>query len=68
MVAVAMQSCIAYRFVGHGAEGIDDFKTFPTDTIHAPEKAFEFAVAERSLLDTLRIRAYNHAPMTLWWS
>lgn len=66
VVAVAMQSCIAYRFVGHGAEGIDDFKTFPTDTIHAPEKAFEFAVAESSVLDTLRLKvARIEEPLTL---
>lgn len=64
-LAVAMQSCIAYRFVGHGAEGIDDFKTFPTDTIRPATEPFEFVVAESSLLDTLRIRAYNHTPMTL---
>lgn len=63
--AVAMQSCIAYRFVGHGAEGIDDFKTFPTDTIRPAVEPFRFAEAESSVLDTLRIRAYAQEPMTL---
>ena len=46
LLAVAMQSCIAYRFLGHGAEGIDDFETFPTDTIHASGEPFRFAVGE----------------------
>ena len=66
LLAVVMQSCIAYRFVGHGAEGIDDFKTFPTDTIHAAESPFRFAVAESSVLDTLRLKvARCEEPLTL---
>lgn len=54
-VLLLMHSCIAWRFIGHGAEGIDDFKTFPTDTIHAPKHSFTFAKAEHSVLDTLRL-------------
>lgn len=66
VVVLAMQSCIAYRFVGHGAEGIDDFETFPTDTIHAPETPFRFAKAACPLLDTLRLQvARVDEPLTL---
>lgn len=66
LLAVAMQSCIAYRFLGHGAEGIDDFETFPTDTIHASDEPFRFAVGECPLLDTLRLEvARVEEPLTL---
>lgn len=66
LVALAMQSCVAYRFLGHGAEGIDDFETFPTDTIHAPAEPFRFAVAPFSVLDTLRLKvARLEEPLTL---
>ncbi len=66
LVAWLATSCIAWRFVGHGAEGIDDFKTFPTDTVHAPQTAFAFAKAEGSVLDTLRLTvARCNEPITL---
>ena len=65
-VLLLMHSCIAWRFIGHGAEGIDDFKTFPTDTIHAPATPFAFAKAEHSVLDTLRLAvACCKTPLTL---
>lgn len=66
LLAVVMQSCIAYRFVGHGAEGIDDFETFPTDTIHASEEPFRFVKGECPMLDTLRLKvARLEEPLTL---
>jgi hypothetical protein len=65
-VLLLMHSCIAWRFIGHGTEGIDDFKTFPTDTIHAPATPFAFAKAERSVLDTLRLAVERcKEPLTL---
>ncbi|MBR5464388.1 MAG: serine hydrolase [Alistipes sp.] len=66
VLMASMQSCIAYRFVKYGTEGIDDFKTFPIDTIHAAESPFRFAVAESSVLDTLRLKvARCEEPLTL---
>ena len=64
-VLLAMNSCVAWRFIGHGAEGIDDFETFPTDTVKGSDEPFRFARAERSLLDTLRVGHYQKEPMTL---
>lgn len=65
-VLLVMHSCIAWRYIGHGTEGIDDFKTFPTDTIHAPKHSFTFAKAERSVLDTLRLPVERcKEPLTL---
>ena len=65
-VLLVMHSCIAWRYIGHGTEGIDDFKTFPTDTIHAPKHSFAFAKAERSVLDTLRLPVERcKEPLTL---
>ena len=61
-----MQGCIAWRFVGHGAEGIDDYKTFPTDTVLKAEgEPFRFAKVEHSLLDTLQLQANKQALLTL---
>lgn len=65
-VAAIFSSCIAWRFVGHGTEGIDDFKTFPTDTVRpADHEPFLFAKVEHSVLDTLHLAVYNKTPMTL---
>ncbi len=65
-VLLAMQSCIAWRFLGHGAEGIDDFETFPTDTVAATTGApFRFCKAESSVLDTLHLPVRNQCAMTL---
>lgn len=65
-VLLVMHSCIAWRYIGHGTEGIDDFKTFPTDTIHASKHSFTFAKAERSVLDTLRLPVERcKEPLTL---
>lgn len=65
-VLLVMHSCIAWRYIGHGTEGIDDFKTFSTDTIHAPKHSFTFAKAERSVLDTLRLPVERcKEPLTL---
>lgn len=65
-VLLAMQSCIAWRFLGHGAEGIDDFETFPTDTVYpAAGEPFRFVKAESSVLDTLHLPVRDHYAMTL---
>lgn len=65
-VALVMQSCVAYRFLGHGAEGIDDFETFPTDTIHASGEPFRFVKGACPVLDTLRLKvARSEEPLTL---
>lgn len=63
-VLLAQSSCIAYRFIGHGAEGIDDYETFPTDTVRAAGEPFRLAKAPLPLLDTLRLRTWR-GPMTL---
>lgn len=66
LLAVALQGCVAYRFVGHGTEGIDDFKTFPTDTIHPAAEPFRFAKVESVLLDTMRLKVERcEEPLTL---
>lgn len=62
MAAVSLSSCIAYRAVRYGAPGIDDYRTFPQDTIHKGEQTFEFAETphEKRLFDTLRaFRSYG---------
>lgn len=58
-------SCIAWRLIGHGTEGIDDFETFPTDTVQGSDEPFRFAKAESPLLDTLRVGHYLKEPITL---
>ncbi len=65
IVATNLASCVAWRFIGHGTEGIDDFKTFPTDTVHPAGEPFRFVKAEHSMLDTLRLGHYNKTPLTL---
>ena len=65
-VAVISSSCIAWRFIGHGTEGIDDYKTFPTDTVsRGDQEPFRFAKADGSVLDTLHLAVFNKTPMTL---
>ena len=51
----SLPSCIAYRVIRYGTEGIDDYKTFPTDTIRHAAEPFRFAEAPSPLLDTLRL-------------
>lgn len=64
-VLLVMNSCVAWRFLGHGAEGIDDFETFPTDTVRGSDEPFRFVKAESPLLDTLRVGHYLKEPITL---
>lgn len=64
-VLLSHASCIAWRFIGHGTEGIDDYETFPTDTVRrGSDEPFRFAEAPLPLLDTLHLRT-DHGPMTL---
>lgn len=59
---VSLGSCIAYRAVRYGSPGIDDYRTFPQDTIHRGEQVFRFPEAphEARIFDTLRaFRAYG---------
>lgn len=65
-VLLSHASCIAWRFIGHGTEGIDDYETFPTDTVRRGSDApFRFAEAPLPLLDTLRLHRTAGGPMTL---
>ena len=60
--ALSLNSCIAYRAVRYGAPGIDDYRTFPQDTIRKGERTFLFAETphEERMLDTLRaFKAYG---------
>lgn len=55
-------SCIAYRAVRYGNAGIDDYRTFPQDTIHKGANTFTFTETphEERMFDTLRaFRAYG---------
>lgn len=57
-----LTSCIAYRVVRYGNAGIDDYRTFPQDTIHKGCPSFIFAETphEERLFDTLpAFRAYG---------
>ncbi len=65
LVAIGCSSCVAWRFIGHGTEGIDDFKTFPTDTVRPAAEPFRFVKAEHSVLDTMKVGHYQKTPITL---
>ena len=54
--ALALPSCIAYRAVCYGTPGIDDYRTFPQDTIRKGDASFRFAELPDGArpLDTLR--------------
>lgn len=65
VVIATFSSCIVGRLIGHGTEGIDDFKTFPTDTVAAAAEPFRFVKAECSVLDTMRLGHYLTTPITL---
>lgn len=64
-VVASCSSCILWRLAGHGTEGIDDFKTFPTDTVRPAAEPFRFVKAEQSVLDTMRLGHYLTTPITL---
>ena len=60
--ALSLDSCIAYRAVRFGSPGIDDYRTFPQDTIHRGEQEFRFAETPHTerLFDTLKaFKAYG---------
>lgn len=60
--ALLFDSCIAYRAVRFGSPNIDDYRTFPQDTIHRGEQEFRFAETPHTerLFDTLRaFKAYG---------
>lgn len=66
VVLLSQLSCVAWRYIGHGTEGIDDYKTFPTDTVRrATQASFRFAEAPLPLLDTLHLPTRYVGPMTL---
>lgn len=65
LVATSFSSCIMWRLIGHGTEGIDDFETFPTDTVAASTTPFRFVKAEHSVLDTMQLGHYQKTPITL---
>ncbi len=67
VVSLCCTSCIAWRFIGHGAEGIDDYETFPTDTVHrGTDRSFRFVEEHLPMLDTLRLPTHaGREPMTL---
>ncbi len=56
VVSFCCTSCIAWRFIGHGTEGIDDYETFPTDTVRrGTDRSFRFVEGHLPMLDTLRL-------------
>ena len=64
--AVSLNSCIAYRAVCYGSPGIDDYRTFPQDTIRRGERTFTFAETPHELraFDTMRICRVGGRMMT----
>lgn len=66
-LVASFPSCIAWRYIGHGTEGIDDYETFPTDTVRrGADGTFRFVEGHLPLLDTLRLSTRTRfAPMTL---
>ena len=64
--ALSLPSCIAYRAVRYGMPGIDDYRTFPQDTVHRGEHAFTFAETpqEKRAFDTLKISKFKGEAVT----
>lgn len=62
LAALSFPSCIAYRAIRYGNAGIDDYRTFPQDTIRKGAQRFRFAELpeeERTLEQVRAFRAYG---------
>ena len=64
--ALWLDSCVVYRAVRYGSPGIDDYRTFPQDTIRRGDHTFAFAETphEERIFDTLRAFRSAGGPTT----